>query len=178
MPTDIHIRRAQKRDREQLGALWMALLEEQAGLDPRFQVAGDALERWTNDFPVWLADETYRLFVAERGDALLGFATAERWGPPPIYEAAEEVYLNELYVVPGARRQSVGGQLAEAVRAWAASLEAERIRLGVLAANAAGQAFWKREGAETFTTTLTLELDGPKRDTAADARQRASRIGF
>ncbi len=169
------IRRAREADRQRLGALWLGLLAEQAALDPRFGAADDALERWQNDFPYWLHDDGRRLFVAELAGDLAGFVSAHRWAPPPVYAEADEVYIDELYVTPSARGQGLGGRLVEAVRAWAETLGAERLRVGVLAANAAGRAFWERQQARPFAVTFTIELQ----DRAAPAQEKKrGRLGF
>lgn len=139
--------------------LWLGLMREHAALEPRFGVADDALHRWQNDFPYWLADDDRRLFVAEAGGELVGFATAQRWSPPPIYRASDEVYLDELYVLPAARGQGLGRQLLGAVRAWAETVGAGRLRLGVLAANAEGRAFWERQQARVLSLVYTIELE-------------------
>jgi GNAT superfamily N-acetyltransferase len=118
MSASFTVRRAKQSDHDALGALWMAFMSEQAGLDDRLAVADDARERWDNDFSVWLNDERQATFVAEVDDALRGFATAHQWGPPPIYEDAVEVYLDELYVAPEARRSGLGEKLVAAVRTW------------------------------------------------------------
>lgn len=153
------VRRAKPDDQDRLGALWMAFLEAQAELDDRLAIADDALERWNNDFPVWLTDETQGLWVAAPEGTVVGFASAHRWGPPPIYAASSEVYLDEVYVDPAARRQGLGTQLVAAVRAWAESVAAGRIRLQMMAANDAAQAFWAAVGARPFALTSTIELD-------------------
>ncbi len=173
------IRRARKADAEPLGLLWRRLLDEQAALDARLATAEDALARWHNDFPLWLNDETQRLFVAERTGAaeVVGFVTAARWAPPPIYESAAEVYVSELYVAPEARRQGVGAALVEAVRRWAEEVGAERLRLRVLAANADGRSFWKRLDAAPFALTLMMEM--PRRETPAEKTEDPEkRFGF
>ncbi len=151
----------------------MAFLQEQAALDERFAVADDALERWHNDYAVWLGDETHRIFVAEPERTVQGFVTAQRWGPPPIYAPTSEVYVNELYVAPEARRRGLGTQLVRAVRHWAESLSADRLRLQALAGNAASRAFWAAQEARPFTTILTVELEG-----RADREEARRRIGF
>lgn len=169
------VRRAKKVDQDRLGTLWMAFMNEQASFDERLTVADDAYERWENDFPVWLTDETQATFVAEADGAIHGFATAHRWGPPPIYESSSEVYLDELYVAPDARRQGFGTQLVRAVRDWAESVGAKRIRLQALAANAQAEAFWEGCGARPLATTRTVELDAA----SAPASGSSSRsIGF
>lgn len=171
---DITIRRARKEDQEHLGALWVALLQEQAALDVRFGVADDALERWTNDFPYWLHDEGRRFFVAEHGEQIVGFLTAHGWSPSPIYAEALEVYISELYVVPEVRQQHAGADLVAAVRVWAETLGASRLRIGVLAANESGQAFWRQQEAVPFSVTYTIPLDQRKKERAPKPR----RLGF
>lgn len=156
---DLTIRRASQEDQKHLGELWLRFMEEQATLDDRFGVATDALERWSNDFPYWIHDEGRRLFVAEEAGAMVGFLTAQRWFPSPIYAETMEVYISELYVVPEARQQQAGAQLVTTVRAWAETLGASRLRMGVLVANEPGQAFWKQQQAVPFSVTYTLPLE-------------------
>ncbi len=169
------VRRAQQADQNRIGELWLRLLREQASLDDRFDVADDALERWENDFPMWLDDETARVYVAERDQEIVGFASARRWGPAPIYEESSEVFLDELYVQKDARRQGIGTQLLRAVRDWTDRLGAERIRLNVLTANNAGRAFWAAQEAVPLTMTFTIECSD--RDDAADD-EGSKKIGF
>lgn len=134
----------------------MALLEEQDEVESRFGVAEDARDRWENDFPMWLDDETYRVYLAESEGEIVGFVRAHRWGPPPVYEESSEVYLDELYVRPDDRREGKGTQLVTAVRDWAARIGARRLRLNVLAANEAARAFWSAQDAQPFTLTYTI----------------------
>lgn len=172
MPT---VRRAEKLDQPHVADLWTAFLEEQAAQDSRFQLADDVRERFENDFSVWLDDETQRTFVAEGEDGeIIGFATAHRWGTPPIQVEASEVFIDEFYVVPDARRQGVGSRLAAALRDWADELEADRLRLRVLSANEAGRAFWQSVGGKAYALTMTVELEREEREKKPERR----RIGF
>lgn len=173
MTKTITVRRARREDEETLAFLWVQFLQEQTSLDPRFAVAEDALDRWRNDFPLWVGDESRRIFVAEAG-GIVGFATAHRWWPPPIYAEASEVYVDELYVTPASRRGGVGRRLVEAVQAWAGTLGADRLRLGMLAANENGALFWERLGARPFSVTLTIDLEKPPGASEAPKRK----LGF
>ncbi|MFB6097552.1 MAG: N-acetyltransferase family protein [Salinibacter sp.] len=170
------VRRAQPADQERVGDLWLQLLEEQDELDDRFGVAEDARDRWDNDFPLWLEDETYRVYVAVPEDEIVGFATAHRWGPPPIYAESSEVYLDELYVRPGDRRDGVGTQLVHAVRDWTDRIGARRIRLNVLSANEEARAFWAAQDARPLTLTFTIEQ--PAREAKAGDDEGSKKIGF
>lgn len=172
------VRRARPDDADRVGALWMRLLDEQSDLDDRLEVSDDAEERWHNDFPVWLEDETCRIYVVETADGICGFASAHRWGPPPIYAESSEVYLDELYVLPDARRHGLGSQLVAAVRAWADRLGARRIRLGVLAGNDDGRAFWEAQEATPFTVTYTMERPRPEGADPSSENEGSKKIGF
>jgi GNAT superfamily N-acetyltransferase len=170
------VRQAQEADRTAVGDLWTALLDAQAEFDDRIGVSEDARERWENDFPMRLDDETSRLYVAEADDGtVVGFAGARRWGPPPIYAESSEVFLDELFVHPDHRRQGYGTQLVHAVRTWADRLGARRIRLRVLTSNADGRAFWAAQDAIPLTMTLTIEGDAPADETANEGTKK---IGF
>ena len=173
------VRRAQPADQETVGDLWVRLLDAQDELESRFGVAEDARDRWDNDFPQWLDDETYRVYVAETDGEIVGFATAHRWGPPPIYAESSEVYLDEIYVRPGDRRGGIGTQLVDAVRDWSDRTGARRIRLSILAANDEAQAFWATQDARPLSTTLTMEQEGAAPEDRSDEDDEGSKkIGF
>jgi GNAT superfamily N-acetyltransferase len=175
MAEAVTIRRAVPADGTRVAALWLRLLDEHAALDGRFGYAADARTRFENDFPVWLRNQTWRLVVAEAGGEIVGFVSAQRWAPPPVYAYSEEVYLNELYVAPEARRQGLGRRLVEAVRGWAEELHAGRLRLGVLSANTAGCAFWEAVGGQPLSLTYTLELAPAP---APGAEKKSKKLGF
>ncbi|PEN12805.1 GNAT family N-acetyltransferase [Longibacter salinarum] len=169
------VRRALKTDRDAVTELWINFLDEQAETDDRLDVSEDAEERWKNDFPAWLEDETRRVYVVEADGDVVGFATAHRTAPPPIYESRGEVYLDEIYVQPDYRRAGRGKQLVEAVVAWSDRVHAERIRLSVLDLNRGARDFWEAQDAVAFSQTYTIE-----REVAEDAKddEGTKKIGF
>lgn len=170
------VRRAHREDKEDIATLWSQLLTTQSEFDDRLGVAEDAQERWENDFPMWLEDETARLYVAEDDEeGIVGFASARRWGPAPIYEESSEVYLDDLFVRPESRRQGYGSQLVRAVRRWADQIGARRVRLRVLTSNADGRAFWASQDAIPLSMTLTIEGTA---ETNAEGEEGSKKIGF
>ena len=158
--SEVTIRRARLGDREAAVALWAGLQAEHEALDGRHRPSASAQERWQNDFREWVESEAHRVFVAEAGGVLVGLVTAHPYWPSPMYEQELEVYITELVVDPACRSGGVGARLVEAVRAWARAQGVTRIRTGVLSRNEGGRAFWRREGAEDFFTTVTLSVDG------------------
>jgi len=169
------VRRALKSDVPVVTKLWESFLAEQAGEDKRLRVSEDAVERWENDMPLWLEDKTRRVYVAEREGRVVGFTTAHRTAPPPIYESQGEVYLDEIYVVSEARRNGFGRQLVEAVVAWSDRVQAERVRLSVLAENSEARSFWASHDAALFSLTYTIERDPPQDESADEGTKK---IGF
>lgn len=169
------VRRALKSDVDAVTQCWSNFLTEQASLDERLRISEDAIERWENDMPLWLEDETRRVYVADRNEAVVGFATAHRMAPPPIYESRGEVYLDEIYVDPNYRRNGLGEQLVEAVMAWSDRVKAERVRLSVMAQNVAAQTFWEAQDAVSFSITYTIERDLPEDEATNEGTRK---IGF
>lgn len=169
------VRRALKSDVDAVTECWSDFLTEQSSVDERLRISEDARERWENDMPLWLEDETRRVYVAERDGAVVGFATAHRTAPPPIYESRGEVYFDEIYVLPDHRREGLGEQLVEAVVAWSDRVQAERVRLSVLAQNDAAHAFWERQDAVSFSITYTIERDLPDDEPTNEGTRK---IGF
>jgi len=174
--SDATIRPARPSDTDAVAALWRAFLEEQTVVEQRVAMADDAVERWRNDFPLWLEDSTRKFLVAEIDDTIAGFAHAHRWGPPPILAESAEVYIDDVYVAAEFRGEGHGDALVEALRTWAESLNADRLRLGVLAENTTGRTFWEAQGAQPLALTYTIELEAS--ETPNDAADTKRRIGF
>lgn len=158
--SDVTIRRARAGDGDAAATLWAQLQAEHEAMDARHRPSDSARARWQNDFRVWVESDTHRVFVAEAEGALVGLVTAHPYWPTPMYVQELEVYVTELVVDPACRGQRVGARLVEAVREWAREQGVTRLRAGVLSRNARGRAFWQREGAEDFFTTVTLPVNG------------------
>ena len=153
------VRPARPADREAAVALWTALHREHERLDARYRLADDAALRWATDFRDWTQSRQDRVWLAETllGEAV-GLLTAHLYEPAPTFQPYRLVYVDDLYVAPDARRVGVGQRLLEEARAWGREHGAVELRAGILAANAAGRAFWTRETATDFSVTVTQPL--------------------
>ncbi len=158
MSGEVVIRRARSSEREAAVVLWAQLQDEHAAMDVRHRPSDSARDRWRNDFIVWSESEAHRVFVAEADGELVGLVTAHPFWPAPVYVQEMEVYVTELVVRPDYRGQQIGERLVDAVRAWARAQGVTRIRAGVLCRNERGCAFWRRQGADDFFTTVTLSV--------------------
>ena len=165
--SSVTIRRARRDDEDAAVALWASLQAEHEAMDARHRPSDSAPKRWRNDFRVWVEGDADRVFVAEADGVLVGLVTAHPYWPSPMYEQELEVYITELIVASEQRGQGVGTRLVEAVRVWAREQGVSRIRAGVMSRNERGRAFWQREGAEDFFTTVTLPV-GPAEGTSGE----------
>ena len=69
----------------------------------------------------------------------------------------------------------MGHGLLETIQEWANTVGADRLRVGVLAANAAGRGFWESQEARPFAVTYTIDLERSEKEAVPKPR---SRIGF
>jgi predicted acetyltransferase len=94
--------------------------------------------------------------IFEDGGAVVAYA---------LYcEQPEEVYLRQLFVVRGRRRQGIGRQAVEILRSqiWPKN---RRLTVGVLVGNTAAVAFWRSVGYRDYSLTLEiLPLPGGSND--------------
>ena len=173
--SDIVLREASTHDASAVCALWLDLMHEHEALDARFVLSEDAPLRWKNDFPLWVEDQTRMLLLAELSGELVGFIQAHRRLDPPIFKEKPEVFIDELYVVPSARKRGVGRLLLDAIRTWAREVGAAQLRLRVLSANSDGLAFWERHGARSMDIALTIELEV---QAEKEKEHRSRKLGF
>lgn len=152
------IREATPDDLTAIEQLWLALTAEMHAADARFQLADDALTRWRNDAPHWLAATSHGVWVVEADAQVVGFADAELWRPPPMYIDEAIAFINHFYVEPKDRRNGHGRGLLDRVQAWAASKQCTHLQWRTLVANQAGRAFWRAVGGTPFTETWRYPL--------------------
>ena len=165
--SDLTIRRARRADAPAALALWQALHAEHEAHDPRYRMSDDAAARWATDFRDWTQGAGHRIWLAEvaspvsaTAQRVVGLLTAHLYQPAPTFEPYTMVYVDDLYLAPAARGRGVATRMLDEVRAWAIESGATEIRAGVLAVNAAGRAFWARQGASDFYVTVTVAVDG------------------
>ena len=155
--------------------LWQALHAEHEALDVRYRLADDAGARWSADFRVWTRSPTSRVWLAVRAAEPVGLLTAHLYEPAPTYRPQRLVHVDDPFVAPEGRGAGVGARLLDEARAWGVAEGATQLRAGVLAANAAGRAFWTTQGAEDYSVTVAIPIrDQQRQRPSADCRRSAS----
>lgn len=157
----VAIREARPSDLAVALPLWEALHREHEARDPRYRLSDDASRRWATDFRDWARSDGSRIWLAFDAGQPVGLLTAHLYQPTPTYRPSLFVHVDDLYVAPEVRGSGIAHRLLDAARVWGREAGAEHLQAGVLALNAAGRAFWNREGTEDFSVTVTLPLGDP-----------------
>src|SRR3989442_376576 len=94
----------------------------------------------------WLVGE-YSAVIYEDGGEVVAYAL--------FREQPEEIYLRQLFVVRGRRRQGIGRRAVEVLRSevWAKN---KRLTVDVLVTNQSAIAFWRAVGYVDYSLTLEI----------------------
>jgi ribosomal protein S18 acetylase RimI-like enzyme len=148
---DWTVRAATAEDAPAIVALVRMLDDEEANLGTALTVE-DLL---VNGFG---ASPRFRILLAESGHRTLGYVLFSQ--SYDTEHAARGMYLNDLYVVPEARRQGIGRALMAAVAGACLADGGRYLFWNALERNAAARAFYRRIGArEDAVVTLSLQPD-------------------
>ena len=157
---DAVIRRATKADLPALGRLGALLMRTHYAFDQaRFIAPGDDAE----DDYAWflgsqLAEADVAIFVAERGDEVLGYVYAglepQSW--KELREAAG--FIHDIVVDEPGRRHGVASALMEAAMEWLRERGAPRVMLWTADQNEAAQRLWAKLGFRRTMVEFTREL--------------------
>lgn len=111
----------------------------------------EALDQYNQEFrdkkiaENWLTDSRTKVWVADNGTEFLGFLTLT---PPdlPILVTARDLEMKKIYIFSKAQRQGIGKKLLDKAIQFAASVESERLLLGVNCENKKAISFYERSG--------------------------------
>lgn len=104
----------------------------------------------------------FQVLIAERGGAAVGYVLYYR--SYDTDHAARGLYLQDVYVVPEARRQGVGRALMAAIARLCVADGGLYLFWNALERNADGRAFYRRIGArQERVVTLSLQQEALRR---------------
>jgi len=164
MGSDATIRPGVKTDLPQITELWHQLVHFNVNRDGRLpKVAGGGDQQWQDRIDKLLADSTFRLYVAESGGRLVGFATGFLRYPPEAFEGQKVGNVADILVIRGWRRRGVARRLLSAITRWFHQERVSHIEMGVVLANPAAVGFWRAVGAQDYRATMWLPADWESR---------------
>lgn len=107
-----------------------------------------------------IADENVGLFVADIGEALVGFVhvVVKDTPPIPIFVSRRYAIVDSIGVKSGFRNRGIGRMLMGTVYEWALTKGASSIELNVYEFNKAAIAFYEKLGYETPSRKMSKAL--------------------
>ncbi|MBI4577600.1 MAG: GNAT family N-acetyltransferase [Planctomycetes bacterium] len=154
---DAAARRARADDLDGILGLVGSFFEEQARLEPSFRPAEGWGELVRGFLQRSLADESYRVLVADAEGAPAGFAMGGVHVEPTFREGRLG-YIADLYVASPHRGRGLGRSLVEGLMVFFRERACHNVQLNVLVANAAGVRFWRRWGFAPYMWRMKREL--------------------
>jgi ribosomal protein S18 acetylase RimI-like enzyme len=160
-PNDVLIRPATVADLPALGKLGAMLLREHYAFDPKRFMAprGNPEEGYAWFLGTQLEESDVAVFVAERGDSVIGYVYA---GLEPLSwkELRDEAgFIHDVVVAPEGRRHGVASRLIEAACDWLRSIGAPRVVLWTASKNDGAQRLFEARGFRRTMIEMTRELD-------------------
>lgn len=157
---DYAVRAAREDDLDVLASLYQPYYRELEGFGMNYELDGEQLPdvlRGRIKSRLMLAG------VAEGEDGKLYgfvFCAISRLGREYRCRGQGSIgFLQELYVVPAARRNGLASRLVDFARDWLRENGVKSLSLEVLCGNPAALAFWKRQGLVPLATICHQNLD-------------------
>jgi ribosomal protein S18 acetylase RimI-like enzyme len=156
--TRLTVRRAKPDDVESLLDLWQEMMDYHARLDRRFAPAADGRQRFRPTVRGWMADDQWRVLVAEADEQVVGYTIGRVAELNPVLATPGFGYVTDICVSPQLRRQGVGRRLFNAMNSWFRRRGLAAVQLNVAALNPTSQAFWRALGFGDYMNRLWLDL--------------------
>ncbi len=152
------VREATVRDLDRVAAMWAAITEHHAPIDPLWRMRADAGGELRELLGALQRDPDAAIFVYDDQGDLPGMCMVRVDHSPPILEEVERAEITDLGVRETARRQGIGSQLLAAALSWIRIQGVARVQVNVAVGNEAGQAFWRRHGFGSHMDVLHKRL--------------------
>ena len=154
------VRRARLGDHLALCALWTQVDALHAEIRPDFFTCGEEPARSKVYLDRIVDDRDQELFVAERGETLVGLIHLQLYETPrsAVFLDRRRAHVEDLVVDRSCQRDGVGRSLLRAGEDWARQVNASQLVLTVWSGNQPGFGFYAAQGYETVSQVLAKEL--------------------
>ena len=156
--TRIAVRRATLADLPAVLELRLALLREHGNNRIYKRLRADAEARAERLYAAQLQSESEAMFLAERGDQVVGILRCVQTAGSPLLSPAQYGYVSSVYVRPSVRRSGVLRRLLSAAETWCSERGLREMRLHNAADNSAANAAWDAMGFEVVEHLRVREI--------------------
>ncbi|WP_243108286.1 GNAT family N-acetyltransferase [Butyrivibrio sp. X503] len=153
------VRRATAKDIPFLLALLSQVLEVHARIKPDYFVSGHTKYSSTELEDI-LDDDSKRVYVAEKNEAVIGYAFCEFKKMPdkPFVQQFKYMYIDDICVDKNFRGKDVAQKIFEHVKEEARALGCRDITLNVWTGNQRAFAFYQKMGMKPQKTTMEMKI--------------------
>jgi uncharacterized protein (TIGR00290 family) len=154
------------RDGPALHECFAELQDFERALEPAQPPGSEVADAYLKLLFARCAEHRGRIFVAERGERVVGFVAVQAAVPEtePDDPPGSYALVSDLVVLPEARRGGLGRTLLDRAESYARAEGARILRLDVFARNAAARALYADAGFRDRILELEKELDPGGRD--------------
>lgn len=152
------VRAARIQDLDRVAALWSAITDHHAHLDPLFTMRDDAAPELRELLTALLRDRDAEILVYDLDDDLPGMCIVRIDRAPPILEEVARAEITDLGVRESLRRHGIGRALVVEALRWVVASGVRRVEVQVARGNVEGQAFWRAAGFDDFMDVLHKRL--------------------
>lgn len=152
------VRAAERRDLDRVAALWTAITDHHAGLDPLFTMRSDADVALRDLLDAMQRDPDSLILVYDEAGDLPAMLIVRVDQSPPILRETQRAEITDLGVREDERRRGIADALVDAALAWVRISGVDRIEVNVAKGNAEGQAFWRQRGFGDLMDVLHLRM--------------------
>ena len=144
-----HIRPATQMDTAAIADLARAFADFHHELEPLHKT-GLEYSEWEKMVSEWLSDTDTRMFVAEDNGHVVGYIRASA-DNAPLYSREKKIgKINDVYVVPAARKRGVLTALFNEELSWFRTKHVSSVELNVLVRNIDAIASWRALGFKEY----------------------------
>ncbi|MEP6757414.1 MAG: GNAT family N-acetyltransferase [Chthonomonadales bacterium] len=152
------IRVAQRRDLDQVVALWIEMMEFHGEFDERFSLKPGYRRETERHLVESMKSRGSRVFVAEEDGKIIGYVLGGVYQRRPVYPPGTYGFISDMSVSSCQRRSGVGRALAQSMLDWFKKEGVTSVELLTLNANPISNAFWESMGFGSYLRLLRKDF--------------------
>jgi ribosomal protein S18 acetylase RimI-like enzyme len=158
--SNIVVRSATRRDLEDIGNLWVELIEYHRRLDARFFVPFEGRNHYMRYIYNALRDDSFRIFLSETEGKVIGYIIGYVSENAPFFPQPRYGFIADICVTAGCRGAGAGKAMVKEMARWLKTRGLNCTQLNIAYNNELSQKFWRNLGCRDYLHHVWLDLDG------------------